>query len=201
MSNDSWGPGHYELMTIFSLFPFQAEPRAWLLPYAEWPPSPVPEPPCRPNAARQWPETSRLAGLRSWPHAQPASVPACFRPMLRTEPFWYNPQLLRHLPSFCRCLLGGPAPCPPQLPWHGVFWGPGHPSSCRLQGVLKGPDTLTEFLGKSSHTLAFWRRSSLSRAKIFLTKNYLSNTSMCQALSSILIYSPTSVPSILMTTL
>lgn len=144
MSNDCWGTGHYELMTIFSLFPFQAKPRARLLPHAEWPPSPVSEPPCRPDAACQWPETSRLAGLCSWPHAQPASVPACFWPVLRTEPFWYNSQPLRHLPSFRGCLLGGPAPCPPQLPWHGVFWGPGHPNGCRLQGVLKGPDTLTE---------------------------------------------------------
>lgn len=154
-SSDCWGLGIASGVTVFSLVPFQAEPRARLLPHTEWPPSPVPEPPCRPDAARQWPETSCLAGLLSWPHAQPASVPASLRPVLRTEPFWHKSQLLRRLPGFRGCLPGGPAPLPPQLPWHCVFWGAGHAGGCRLQGVLEGPDPLKEFLGKLSCVLAF----------------------------------------------
>ena len=155
-------PGRTSSVPVFSLVPFQAEPCARLLPHAERPPSPDPEPPCRPDAARQWPETGLLAIVCSWAHAQPASVPACLRPVLRAESFWHNPQLLRCLPGFRGCLPGSPAPCPPQLPWHRVFWGPGHSSRHRLQRVLKGPDALRKFPGTQSPLLAFSKRASLS---------------------------------------
>ena len=155
-------PGMTSSAPIFSLVPFQAEPCARLLPHAERPLSPDPKPPCRPDAAHQWPETGGLAIVRSWAHAQPASVPACLRFVLRAESFWHNPQLLGCLPSFRGCLPRSPAPRPPQLPRHRVFRGPGHSSSHRLQGVLKGPDALRKFPGTRSPFLAFSKRASLS---------------------------------------
>lgn len=155
-------PGMTSSARVFSLVPFQAERCARLLPHTEWPPSPDPEPPCRPDAARQWPETGLLAIVCSWAHAQPASIPACLRPVLRAESFWHNPQLLWCLPSFRGCLPGSPAPRPPQLPWHRVLRGPGHSSRHRLQGVLKGPDALSKFPGTRSPLLAFSKRASLS---------------------------------------
>ena len=126
---------------IFSLVPFQVEPCARLLPHAERPLSPDPKPPCRPDAACQWPETGGLAIVCSWAHAQPASVPACLRFVLRAESFWHNPQLLGCLPSFRGCLPRSPAPRPPQLPRHRVFRGPGHSSSRRWRSSIQSAKT------------------------------------------------------------
>ncbi|XP_051703636.2 rhomboid domain-containing protein 2 isoform X2 [Oryctolagus cuniculus] len=69
----------------------RAEPRARLLPHTELPPSPVPEPPCHPDAARRQPEASLLASVRPRAHTQPTSVPACVRPVLCAEPLWSKP--------------------------------------------------------------------------------------------------------------
>lgn len=164
MWHDTWGccvPQHYQL-NVFSFALFQAESCARLLPYSELPPSPLPRLPCHPDAGHQWPEAFPLADLLSWAHAHPASVPACLWPVLRAEPFWPNPQLLWRLPGFSGCLSGGPAPRPPQLPWHGVFWVPEHSGVRWHQGMLKGPNSLIEGISVevTSH-LSILKRSSL----------------------------------------
>nr|AAG09733.1 NPD007 [Homo sapiens] len=56
----------------------ETEPGAWLLPHTELPPSPVPKPPCVPDAARQWSEAGLLASctpghMPTLPPYQPAS--------------------------------------------------------------------------------------------------------------------------------